>query len=156
MKVLLISSNPKAKVPNTGFDMYVHFNDAKHWGKTPKDKSIIAVRRMLVAEKAGTFSYLPIHKEAKEVWAIGWKDDVKSIDAEIKYIDLAIVPYKEGKSPTSGMAATYHFLDQGDEVYWCGFDLTKSPRFNGGGVHDWLHEREMQLQLIADGIVKEI
>ena len=71
MKILLISSNPDAKVPNEGYDLYVHFTSAVHWGKTPWDKSAIAVRKFIKVERANSFRFKREHKEAKTVYAVG-------------------------------------------------------------------------------------
>jgi len=153
MKILLISSNPDAKVPNEGYDLYVHFTSAPHLDKTPFDKTIMAVRKFIGVVKAGTYRWNEPAKRVKKVISVGWPDDVRSVDPNIELIDLSETPYPVGKSPTSGMAATYHFLNRGHEVHWCGFDLSKVPRFGKGGVHAWYHEYGMQRELIESGRV---
>lgn len=154
MKVILIASNPEADVPSSGYDLYVHFTSAPHIAKTPYCKTVMAVRKFIGVVNAKSFRWNEPAKSVQKVMAVGWPDDVRTVDKDIELIDLNETPYIKGKSPTSGMAATYHFLNRGHEVTWCGFDLSKARRYDMGGVHAWVHERQMQVEMVEKGVVK--
>jgi hypothetical protein len=143
VKVLLIANNPNAIPVEGDFDLYVHFNHAFHWGKVPKEKSIVCSReRKQVKEKNsflwtatsdGDFYKIPARDE--QIWAIGWKGPVEKIDATRKRIPLEGVPYPKGGSPTSGYAALHYFLNQGDEVYLSGFNLKVASYYHSTKIH---------------------
>ena len=145
MKVLLIANNPNVTPLGKDFDLYVHFNHARHWGKVPKEKSIVCNRvtkpvrilgsfRWTYAE-AGSKEFYKIPAKDEQVWAVGWKALVESIDSKRKRIPLEGIPYPDGHSPTSGYATIHFFVNQGDEVYLCGFDLKNAPYYNKTKLH---------------------
>jgi hypothetical protein len=139
VKVVLIANNPEANVPASGFDLYVHFNRAIHWGKTPADKSLVAVRVNEHNRKHKSFLYtsggkLDVPRE--KIIAVGWPRGVREIDPDIDFIDLRVVNnYATGHSPTSGFAAIAHYLSLGDKVTLSGFDLTKASYYETTKLH---------------------
>jgi hypothetical protein len=162
VKVILIANNPEASVPSSGFDLYVHFNSAIHWGKTPEEKSIIGVRVNKEVKKHRSFRHtmdgelkpFVLSQPIEKIVAVGWQQDVQLIDPCIPIIALETVPnYPAGHSATSGFAAIHHYLSLGDKVTLSGFDLSKASYYNKTKLHlpDW--EMEKVTEMIEAGIV---
>lgn len=155
MKVCLIASNPAAKVPTTGYDLYVHFTHVPHWGKTPIDKSIAAVRKFGKVAKAGTFRFLPVLETISTVMAVGWEHDVRTVDKNILIIPLDGVPYT-GKSPTSGFAAMHYYLGRGHNVTLCGFDMRLAPCYLTTKIHNPDYEVSVIEDFHNQGLISRI
>jgi hypothetical protein len=157
VNVLLVANNPSAEVPSSGYDLYVHFNTIIHWGKTPFEKSIVAVRKNAHNEKMRSFHHNKngyIHVPTNKLIAIGWHDDVRSIDQDIEFINLLVVPnYRKGYSPTSGFTAIYYYLERGDNVTLCGFDLTQAHYYKTTGLHLPDYEISEIEKMVEAGIV---
>jgi hypothetical protein len=162
VKVLLVANNPNAVVPSLGYDLYVHFNSAIHWGKTPINQSIIAVRKNAENKKHGSFHYTtdgmrkPYYLDVPtyKLVAVGWADDVRTVDKNIPIIALECVPfYQKGKSPTSGFAAIHHYLALGEEVTLCGFDLPKASYYETTKLHLLDYETGKINEMVEGGII---
>lgn len=161
MKVLLIANNPAAIVPATGFDLYVHFNIAIHWGKTPADQSLIAVRKAGDVVKAGSFRCYPNTVSAPRIVAIGWKRDVEAFfqkhPAERrKMIDVAEAPCPPNQAPTSGWAAIHHYLKRKHQVSVCGFDLKVASYYHTTRLHNMDYEIRALAEMVSDGKVERV
>jgi hypothetical protein len=162
VKVLLIANNPSVEPPDSGFDLYVHFNSAIHWGKTPENKSIIGVRKNDEVKKHRSFRYtldlerkpITLTQPMERIVAIGWQTDVEVIDSRIPVIALERVPeYPEGHSATSGFAAMHHYLSLGDSVTLCGFNLKEASYYETTKLHLPDYETERIEEMVRDGIV---
>jgi hypothetical protein len=162
MKVLLVANNPNAHVPNGGYDLYVHFNNHIHWGKTPEDKSIVAVRKNSETEKHKSFRYTKnsdgsprtIVLPEEKIVAIGWTSDVRKINADISLMALEEVPdYPKGHSATSGYAAIHYYLNRGHEVFLCGFNLLEASYYKTTKLHLPDFETDMIRLMIAEGLI---
>jgi hypothetical protein len=157
VNVLLVANNPDVNPPSFGFDMYVHFNTMIHWGKTPFDKSIVAVRKNARNAKMRSFHYNKneyIHVPTEKIIAVGWRQDVLNINPNIPMIALESVPdYPRGYSPTSGFAAIYHYVSGGHDVTVCGFDLAKADYYKTTGMHLPDYETGKIEKMIDEGIV---
>jgi len=157
VKVLLVANNPNAEPPSSGFDLYVHFNTMIHWGKTPFDKSIVAVRKNSHNAKMRSFHYNKneyIHVPTEKIIAVGWRQDVLSVDPNIPMIALEVVPdYPKGHSPTSGFAAIYHYLELGHEVTLCGFNLKDASYYETTKLHLPDYEINKIEEMVAEGAV---
>jgi hypothetical protein len=171
MKTLLVSSNPEATVPSKGYDLYVHFNSAKHFSKTPPDKSILVVRSrnhivnptIVCHAFCLENCYLSVgqcnHECAvktipQEIIVVGWKDDLHH-ENKLKKIYLDHIDYAEGAEPTSGMAAIDYFLKNGHEVTVCGFDLAVAP-YRRSKIHNITYEIKEVKNMIKKKIIKNI
>jgi len=141
MKVCLIASNPNANVPTEGYDLYVHFNSATHFHKTPKDKSIIAVRKAKEIEAARSFRAYPNTTDpTTPIIAIGWRNEVNAFfmkypQSKTEMMPIDGTPYPEGNSPTSGWVAIWYYLLRGYDVTVCGFDLKVAPYYTTTRLH---------------------
>jgi len=160
MNILLIANNPAAKVPSTGYDLYVHFNPAIHWDSTPHAQSVIAVRKSGDVVKAGSFRCYPNTLKSKQVIAIGWRRDLEAFFLKFpnerrEIIDVASAPCTPKQSPTSGWAAIHHYLKSGHQVTVCGFDLKVASYYHTTGLHNMDFEIEALEQLVRDGKVKK-
>lgn len=162
MKVLLVANNPAVEPPSEGYDLYVHFNSAIHWGKTPEDKSIIGVRKNSENEKNKNFHHTkdlylnPYYLDVPDdkIVAIGWTKDIRPLHPDIPIIGLEEVPdYPQGHSATSGYAAIYYYLNRGHEVTVCGFDLKKALYYKKTKLHLPDYETEKLMDLVGDGRV---
>lgn len=162
MRVLLIANNPNADVPNDGYDLYVHFNSAIHWGKTPEDKSIIGVRKNSENNKHKNFHYTkdlnlkPYYLDVPDdkIVAIGWTKDIRPLHPDIPIIGLEEIDhYPEGHSATSGYAAIHYYLDRGNDVYLCGFNLPEASYYKTTKLHLPDFETDMIEAMIAMRII---
>jgi hypothetical protein len=162
MRVVLIANNPNADVPNDGYDLYVHFNSAIHWGKTPDDKSIVGVRKNSETDKHKSFRYTKnsdgsphaVVPGEDKIVAIGWTSDVRKINADIPLMGLEEVPdYPEGHSATSGYAAIHYYLNRGHEVFLCGFKLSEASYHKTTKLHLPDFETDMIDVMIGMGII---
>lgn len=162
MKVLLVANNPNAHVPNEGYDLYVHFNNHIHWGKTPEDKSIVGVRKNSETDKHKSFRYRKnpdgsphtVVPGEDKIVAIGWTSDVRKINADIPLMCLEEVPdYPQGHSATSGYAAIYYYLNRGHEVFLCGFNLPEASYYKTTKLHLPDLETDMIESMIAMGTI---
>ena len=161
MKVLLIANNQAAIVPATGFDLYVHFNIALHWGKTPASQSLIAVRKAGDVVKAGSFRCYPNTLSASRIVAIGWRRDVEAFflkhPAERReIIDVAEAPCPPKQAPTSGWAAIHHYLNRKHQVSVCGFDLKAASYYLTTRLHNMDYEIRALAELVKDGKVERV
>jgi hypothetical protein len=162
MKVCLIASNEAANAPTEGYDLYVHFNGAKHIDKTPKDKSVIAVRKAHTVDSARCFRPYPnTQDQAIPVMAIGWRQELETFfhkypDARVDIMPIDGTPYPEGNSPTSGWVALWYYLLRGHEVTVCGFDLKAAPYYSTTHLHLPDYEIGGLQKLIDKGDVKKI
>jgi hypothetical protein len=162
MKVLLVANNPSADVPSKGYDLYVHFNSAIHWGKTPIKRSIVAVRKNDEVKKNRSFRYtldkernpVTLTQPIENIVAVGWLTDVQMIDSRIPIIPVDTVPnYPKGNSPTSGFAAIYHYLSLGDDVTLCGFNLKEASYYKTTKLHLPDYEMEEIDKMIERGVL---
>jgi hypothetical protein len=144
MRVLLVANNPKANVPSSGYDLYVHFNSAIHWGKTPEDKSIIGVRKNSENNKHRNFHYTkdlnlkPYYLDVpdEKIVAIGWTKDIRPLHPDIPIIGVEEVEdYPVGHSATSGYAALHYYLNRGHQVTLCGFNLPEASYYKITKLH---------------------
>jgi hypothetical protein len=157
MKVLLVANNPAVEPPSEGYDLYVHFNSAIHWGKTPEDKSIVGVRKNSENNKHRNFHYTQacyLDIPDDKIVAIGWTKDIRQLDSEIPIIGVEEVPdYPTGHSATSGFAAIYYYLNRGHEVTVCGFNLKEASYYKKTKLHLPDYETEKLMDLVRDGRV---
>jgi hypothetical protein len=162
MRVLLIANNPNANVPNDGYDFYVHFNSAIHWGKTPEDKSIIGVRKNSENEKHKNFHYTkdvnlkPYYLDVPtdKIVAVGWTKDIRPLHPDIPIIGVEEVgDYPKKHSATSGYAAIHYYLNRGHEVYLCGFKLSEASYYKTTKLHLPDFETDMIDVMIGMGII---
>jgi hypothetical protein len=162
MKVLLVANNPAVEPPSEGYDLYVHFNSAIHWGKTPEDKSIVGVRKNSENNKHRNFHYTkdlhlnPYYLDVPDdkIVAIGWTKDIRPLHSEIPIIGVEEVPdYPTGHSATSGFAAIYYYLNRGHEVTVCGFNLKEASYYKKTKLHLPDYETEKLMDLVRDGRV---
>lgn len=162
MRVLLIANNPHANVPSEGYDLYVHFNSAIHWGKTPEDKSIVAVRKNSENNKHRNFHYTkdvnlkPYYLDipTDKIVAVGWTKDIRPLHPEIPIIGVEEVPeYPDGHSATSGYAAIHYYLNRGHEVTVCGFKLSEASYYKTTKLHLPDLEMDMVEAMIGMGII---
>lgn len=161
MKVLLIANNPAAVVPRSGFDLYVHFNIAMHWGKTPIENSLIAVRKAGDVVKACSFRCYPNTLSVSRIVAIGWRRDVEAFFMKYPWerreiIDVAEAPCPPKQSPTSGWAALHHYLKRGHQVTVCGFDLKSASYYHTTRLHNMDFEINSLTELVNEGKVTKI
>jgi hypothetical protein len=156
MKLLLIASNPSAKIPEDTFDFYIHFNRGINFNKTPLENSAIIVRTSPRVDEYGSFYYSAASRKSKWVFAMGYLEDIKKIDKEISYIPIDDIQYPEGYNPTSGWAAIQYFLFLDYEVYVCGFDLKCAWYYGRKSGHFFDYEIKELDKLIQLGIVKVI
>ena len=162
MRVVLIANNPHANVPTEGYDLYVHFNSAIHWGKTPEDQSIIGVRKNSENEKQGSFHYTkdlnlkPYYLDVPtdKIVAVGWTKDIRPLHTDIPIIGLEDVGYyPEKHSATSGYAAIHYYLNKGHEVFLCGFKLSEASYYKTTKLHLPDFETDMIDVMIGMGII---
>lgn len=157
MKVVLIANNPKADVPSEGFDLYVHFNHAHHWGKTPLDKSIILIRKTSIIAKNNRFNFGELENFRSKIIVVGWTKDVRNIDANIPLIPVECVPdYPKGHSPSTGFVGIYYYLSRGDDVTLCGFDIRSAKYFSTVKLHKLQLEAETVDEMKNAGILSSI
>lgn len=142
--------------------MYVHFNSAIHWGKTPEDKSIVGVRKNSENEKHKNFHHTkdlylnPYYLDVPDdkIVAIGWTKDIRPFHPDIEIMGVEEVPdYPLGHSATSGFAAIYYYLNRGHEVTVCGFNLKEALYYKKTKLHLPDYETEKLMDLVRDGRV---
>ena len=162
MRVVLIANNPKAEVPTEGYDLYVHFNSAIHWGKTPEDKSIVGVRKNSENNKHQNFHYTktmdlkPYYLDVPtdKIVAVGWEKDIATLHPDIPIIDVGLVKdYPIGHSATSGFAAIHYYLMMGYDVTICGFDLKKASYYTITKLHLPDYEMAEIDKMLSDGLI---
>jgi hypothetical protein len=162
MRVLLIANNPNADVPSEGYDLYVHFNSAIHWGKTPEEKSIIGVRKNSENNKHRDFHYTKdmnlkpyyLNVPTDKIVAVGWKKDIQDLHPEIPIIDVGeVFDYPEGHSATSGFAAVYHYLNRRHRVTLCGFNLKEASYYAITKLHLPDYEIERLNLMVEEGLI---
>jgi len=161
MRVVLIANNPHANVPSEGYDLYVHFNSAIHWGKTPDDKSVIIVRiNQVVKDKRSFFwtldgngNKVELTARNNQIIACGWREDCMKINATKPRVLCDEIEYPEKQSPTTGFAAMYHYLDCNYDVFLCGFDLASASYYEKTKLHNPDYEIKQIELMIAEGLV---
>jgi hypothetical protein len=171
MRVLLMSSNPEARVPKDEYDLYVHFNSSKHFHKTPPDKSIVVVRQRphienpnVVCHAACEFSCYKklgncdhectVGIKPKLVMVVGWKKNLSEFQ-DLRPIYLDRIKYPQGREPTSGFAAINYFTRRRIRVTVCGFDLSVAP-YRVSSAHNINHEIKEVKKLTHNNIILSI
>lgn len=161
MRVVLIANNPNANVPSEGYDLYVHFNTTIHWGKTPDDKSIVVARVNKAVKDNQSFGWsmtgnkkiVKIPARDDQILACGWREDCNAIDPERPALLCDGVEYPNKQSPTTGYVAIHHYLENGHEVYLCGFDLKSAAYYATTKLHNPDFEIDMIDVMIGMGII---
>jgi hypothetical protein len=161
MRVLLVANNPEAQPPADGYDLYVHFNTPIHWGETPLDKSIVAVRKNPTVVRRRSFQcrknlegkVFKLNVPLSKIVAVGWVDECRAIDPHIEIIPCDGVKYPAGQSPTSGYAAIHYYVNRGDKVYLCGFDLEKARYYHTTKMHNPDYEIHNIDKMVSAGLI---
>jgi hypothetical protein len=171
MKVLLVSSNPEAQVPNKGYDLYVHFNSSKHFHKTPAKKSIVTVRQRphivnpdIVCHAACELNCYKnlghcehdcfVKTYPQDVFIAGWKENLHHY-SDTKRIYLDFIEYPPDSEPTTGWAAINYFINKGNEVTVCGFDLKVAP-YRRSKIHNINYEINELKELVNEEAINSI
>jgi hypothetical protein len=95
-----------------------------------------------------------IHVPTHKLIAVGWRQDVLTVDSNIPMIALEVVPdYPKGHSPTSGFAAIYHYIGRGDVVTLCGFNLKEASYYQTTRLHLPDYEIEKINEMVEGGVV---
>jgi hypothetical protein len=171
MKVLLVSSNPEAIVPGGGYDLYVHFNSSKHFYKTPAKKSIVIVRQRphiinpeIVCHAACELECYKnlgdckhdcgVNENPQNVMVTGWKEYIDQyLNLEKIYLDD--IEYPEDREPTTGWAALQYFINKGNDVTVCSFDLLVAP-YRYSKAHNINYEIKSLADLVNSKAVSSI
>ena len=148
-------------MPGEGYDLYVHFNSAIHWGKTPDEKSLIAVRVNQIVKNKNSFRWtinpagqiIELTARNDQIVACGWRADCMAINPTKQMLLCDGIEYPEKQSPTSGFVAMYHYLDNGDDVYLCGFDLKDASYYKTTMLHNPDYEIKQLELMIAEGFI---
>jgi len=171
MRVLLMSSNPEARVPKDEYDLYVHFNSSKHFHKTPPEKSIIIVRQRghIVNPKVVCHAACELHCyknlgncdhdctvgiKPKSIMVVGWKERLVDFP-ELKPIYLDDINYSDKYEPTSGWAAIDYFVKRRVRVTVSGFDLEVAP-YRKSKAHNINYEIRGIRRLTHNNIINSI
>jgi hypothetical protein len=171
MKVLLMSSNPEAKVPENEYDLYVHFNSSKHFHKTPPEKSIIIVRQrshianpnivchaaceLYCYKNLGNCDHeCSVKISPKSIMVVGWKEKLENFP-ELKPIYLDEVNYSDRFEPTSGWAAIDYFVRHRVRVTVSGFNLEVAP-YRRSKAHHINYEIRGIKRLVHNRIINSI
>jgi len=161
MKVLLIANNPKANVPNEGYDLYVHFNSAPFWGVTPINQSIVINRLGDVVRSKKSFMYQAAHNGSivrlsapdEKVWACGNERLCREIEPNRFVCPNVDIDYPKGHSATTGYVAISFFVKRGDKVHLCGFNLKEASYYQTTRLHLPDYEIEKINEMVERGIV---
>ena len=172
-KVLLVSSNPNNPAPEDRFDLYVHFNGAINFDKTPAHKSMIITRsRKSCASTEGKHChqvcpqncYQKIGNCTPDCKILGnprlivvmGKNSFRG-DPSVEVLDRSDIKdlnYPKGKTPTTGFIAVKYFLQLGYEVSVLGFDLSVLNR--NSKVHDFGYEINEINKMISEKVIVSV